>query len=321
MNKPSATMAMLACTTVCALMLLSCGQGRSSRSTEPGAEWGALKQAFLKNRFVAYTPSEYNPLKAQFKPATRDGIRADLEILKPFFNGLVTYSCNADQGVDQIVPIAATMGFQVILGIWDIHSVVELETAVRLARQYPRTVIAVIVGNETQLRGEKWENLEAAIGLVRAALPGVPISTSEPISAYGNQELRRIVDFHSPTCHWVFSGGDRRNAEAAVVWLRERIDALRSLQEGTKPILIKEHGFPAGPPPFNAETQAAYWRLVQEKLPSTETSALVFFEAFDLKWKPKTNPSEIAASEAHWGAWDDQRKQKPVAATFSKIAH
>jgi exo-beta-1,3-glucanase (GH17 family) len=221
--------------------------------------------------------------------------------------------------LDQIVPVASGFGFRVVLGVWDVKSVRELATAVTQAQEYSNTVIGVIVGNETLLRGEKWENLEAAIKLVRAAIPGVPLSTSEPITSYGNDDLRQIVDFHSPTCHWLFQGGDRTNFVVAVAWLRERLRALRELPEADKPILIKEHGLPSGPEPFSTQLQVEYWELCRERIPRRERSAFCLFEAFDLPWKSTTNPSEFGATEAHWGAWSNDRQPKPIVATMERV--
>lgn len=297
-----------------ALLLLSAeseAQKRPAQTAISGMD--RLKQAFRATAFVCYTPSEMDPRPGHLKPATDLGIRADLQTLHPYFSGIVTYSCSAEQGMDRIVPLAERQGFQVILGVWDVKSVTELETAVRLARSYPKTVIAVIIGNETQLSGRAdWASLEAAIRLVRAALPGMPLSTSEPISSYGNPDLRRIVDFHSPIAHWIFQGGDSQDVGQAIQWARRRIAALQSQTEGGKPILIKESGLPSGPAPFSPELQEQYWKTWRAGNPNTAQCATSFWEAFDAPWKTETNPSQLTATEAHWGGWDEKRLPKRV---------
>lgn len=277
-----------------------------------------MRHAFQSNKFVAYTPSEYCPLAGKITNATEESIRADLLVLKPNFDVLVTYSSNPAHGLDQVVPLAGELRMRVVLGIWDVRSVREIETAVTLSRKYSNTVIGVIVGNETQLRAEKWENLEAAIKLVRAALPDVPVSTSEPITSYGNDDLREVVDFHAPICLWIFQGGNRHDPKAAVAWLKERITSLREMPGGDKPILIKEHGLPSGPDPFTPELQKEYWQIWMKEMPNTEKYTSNVFESFDLPWKPKTNPSELGASEAFWGAWASQRRPKPIVAVLPK---
>jgi exo-beta-1,3-glucanase (GH17 family) len=288
------------------------------RQGSPPAGLNRLQDAFRSNSFVAYTPSKYSPLAGAAGKAKREAIHEDLQKLHLHFDVLVTYSCSAEQGVSDIVPCASEEGFRVVLGIWDVKSVREIEAAIAQARAYSNTVIGVIVGNETMLRGEKWENLEAAISLVRAALPGVPVSTSEPITSYGNADLREIVDFHSPTCHWLFQGGNRTNVQSAVAWLNERIHSLREMPAGDKLVLIKEHGLPSGPEPFSAKLQREYWALCAAQMPLSSNYASVFFEGFDLPWKSRTNPSEVGAAEAHWGAFDTNGVAKPVVAILPR---
>lgn len=312
----SSTPILVFCLLFCLVVCLSL----SPIAPQKSKKMDRLKQAFRKDRFVAYTPSEYNPLPGQKKPATFESILVDLQTLRPYFNALVTYSCNADDGLDKIVPIAERLGYHVVLGIWDVQSVREIETAVSLARRHPNTVIGIIVGNETlTMRRASWEALGAAIRIVQAALPDVAVSTTEPITEYGDEELRRIVDFHAPNCHWVFQGGNRQDVRAAIEWLKQRIKSLQELPYGNKPILIKEHGLPSAPLPFTPELQAQYWKIWLTEMPNTEMRASVFWEAFDLPWKSQTNPSELSEMEAHWGGWDQQRKPKPVVSILPRL--
>lgn len=302
---------------ITAVSLLLSSEARLVAASARGME--RLQTAIQKDRCVAYTPLEYCPLAGSFTNATAQSIRTDLSVLKPYFNLLVTYSCNPDHGLDQVVPVAAELEMRVVLGIWDVRSVREIEAAVSVTRRHSNTVVGIIVGNETQLRGETWGNLESAIRLVRAALPDVPVSTSEPISSYGDDDLRAIVDFHAPICMWIFQGGNRLDAKAAVGWTKERINSLRELPNGGKPILIKEHGLPSGPDPFTPDIQKQYWEMWQKEMPNTEDHTANVFEAYDLWWKPKTNPSDLGATEAFWGAWDGQRQPKVVVMALPKL--
>lgn len=279
---------------------------------------GALREAFKTDPVVAYTPSQYQPIE-EVRRAAAEGIRADLAVLRPHFAVIVTYSTNPEHGLDQIVPLAAEAKMRVILGIWDVKSVREISTAVALARQHPKTVLGIIVGNETMLRGGDIEDIETAVALVRAALPTVPVATSEPIGSYGSEDLRKLGDFHAPTLHFIFQGGDKANPQKAIAWLKDRVEALIALRGGDKPILLKEHGLPSAPAPFSEAAQREYWTLATRAFPASLKHALVFFEAFDAPWKPKTNPSEISESEAHWGAWtNDGRKPKSVVEALLK---
>jgi exo-beta-1,3-glucanase (GH17 family) len=304
----------VACLTIGMVLGLGSGCAKSALDRTDDPKLVRLKQAFKNMHFVAYTPLDYNPL-VRNKPATPEGIRTDLLLLLTNrLTGIVTYSCSPTDGMDQIVPVASDLGLTVIVGIWDVKSVVEIETAVNLATRYTN-VVGVIVGNETLLRGGTVENLEAAMNLVRAALPTVPISTSEPISSYGNEDLRRLADFHAPNIHWIFQGHDVGDYQAAANWLAERCRALRSLTYGDRPILVKEHGYPSGGnPTFTPQLQHDYWSFLLRTFPNSESHNIVVFEAFSLGWKTTTGPPEgaFSASEKYWGCWDENRNAKPV---------
>jgi len=295
------------------LLLGGCGLNEEGRQRT--VKTARLQQAFSHSHFVAYTPADYNPLPGQHRSATPEGIRSDLRVLREAgLTGLVTYSCNPNDGLDQIVPIASELGMTVILGIWDVKSVREIQTAVDLAIHHTN-VVGMLVGNETLLRGGAFEDLEAAVNLVRAALPNVPVSTSEPITSYGNEDLRKLGDFHAPNMHWIFQGRDLADAKAAVAWLRERCQALREMRNGARPILVKEHGYPSGGnPAFTPQLQQQYWETLIKEFPNSDTNAAAVFEAFSETWKVSTAPAgaPFAAAERDWGCWDEHRQPKPV---------
>jgi exo-beta-1,3-glucanase (GH17 family) len=205
------------------------------------------------------------------------------------------------------------------VGIWNITSDEEIATAIRLAREYPGLVVAVIVGNEGLLFGRyDTAMLETAIQRVRAALPKVAISTSEPIGEYGDRDLLRMTDFHAPNIHPWFAGEERRkNVRAAVDYVKERVKALQSVSD--KPILLHETGLPSGPEPHvTPDHQAEFWRLLFAELPNTRRCNVAFFEAFDAgEWKNTTNPSDVPV-ETHWGAFTNDRQPKAVVKVLPK---
>jgi len=286
-------------------------------ASRPMPNMERLSTALSRDRFVAYSPSQFNPLDGERAAIDTESIRRDLQAMRGHFSGLVTYSCDPRRGLDLVVPVARDLDMRVIIGVWDVRSVGELAAAVRLASEFPETVIAVLVGNETMLRGGKWEALEAALYLVQSALPQVPVSTSEPISSYGDDHLCQRTDFHAPNVHWIFHGDKRQDVDGAVAWLRNRVDALQSMYP--KPIVVKEHGLPSGPEPFSEVLQSNYWAKASQEVPNSTNRAIVFFEAFDLPFKRTTQQSELSATEEHWGAWRQDRTPKPVVGAVSPI--
>ena len=83
-------------------------------------------------------------------------IRADLKLLSPYTRTVRTYSSTG--GVELVPGIAAEFGLKVTVGIWidknEARNEREIQSAIALARRY-NNVNAIVVGNETTLRGEK----------------------------------------------------------------------------------------------------------------------------------------------------------------------
>jgi exo-beta-1,3-glucanase (GH17 family) len=317
---------------MCIILGLSCTPSTPDTSntknttdtTDANAENGqpkmsALQQALRDVRFVAYNPTQFNPLPEERVVATDETILADLRVLRPDFDGLITYSSHPDLGLDRVVEIASRLDYRaVILGIYDIHSQAEIQTAVKLSGNFPNLVVGILIGNEGITMGlYNIDQLTAAFSRLRELLPSMPLSTSEPIHVYANQTLIDIADFHTPNIHWWFSGGDRLDYEAGVGWVRDRIGELQARSD--KPILVKEAALPSGPAPFaTPEIQRDFFALLLET-ENTETLAIAFFEAYDAgEWKTRTNPSDTAAVEQHWGAFTNDRRPKPVVEILPK---
>src|SRR5882672_1172298 len=126
------------------VIALVVGLGASSCTLFPGSSEAKarrgltqLRGVFLGDRFVAYAPSTFDPLRLPFVKVSEAGIAADLAVVRPYFSGLVTYSCDPRSGMDRIVPAADRMNFKVIVGVWDVTSAEELDSAMRLAAAYP----------------------------------------------------------------------------------------------------------------------------------------------------------------------------------------
>src|SRR5471032_2192481 len=83
-------------------------------------------------------------------------IAQDLAQLAKISDCVRTYSI--ENGLDQVPALAAKVGLKVIQGIWlgsdRLKNLAQLSTAVRLSKDYPGVITALVVGNEVLLRGE-----------------------------------------------------------------------------------------------------------------------------------------------------------------------
>ena len=106
---------------------------------------------------LSYAP--FRDGQTPFDPAMRippEQIDDDLTRLAKITDCVRTYS--VELGQDQVAAIARRHGLKVIQGIWlgvnPEKNRAEIETAVKIANEYPDVVRALVVGNEVLLRGD-----------------------------------------------------------------------------------------------------------------------------------------------------------------------
>ncbi len=108
-------------------------------------------------------------------------IAADLRRLSALTSCVRTYSAKGAQG--RIAELAPAFGLDVLQGIWlgrdRADNRREIEAALELARKHPATIKALIVGNETLLRGElPADEIKARLKEVRER-SGLPVTYAD----------------------------------------------------------------------------------------------------------------------------------------------
>jgi exo-beta-1,3-glucanase (GH17 family) len=213
---------------------------------------------------------------------------------------------------------------KVVLGVWiapadTLANRRELEDAVHLAAAYPDIVVAVCVGNETQV---SWSPHRCApdflVGYVREARArvAVPVTVADDFNFWNKPESRALaaeIDFITLHAHPMWNG---QQLDQALAWLREQTTAVQALHperavvlgetgwatsihaEGEQAALIKGR-------PGEAE-QRRFYREVGAWA-STARLPVFFFEAFDENWKGGAHPDEV---EKHWGLFRADRSPK-----------
>jgi glucan 1,3-beta-glucosidase len=232
-------------------------------------------------------------------------IDADLKLLSRYTDCIRTYS--VEFGQDQIPEIAQRYGLKVMQGLWLSNRIarnrLQIATTVALAKQYPDTITAVIVGNEVLLRGEM------SVNDVEAALLEVKSQITQPVTYADVWEfwlrysaLQNAVDFVTIHILPYWEDFPVRASRAA-----EHVDLIRRRVASAIPnkeIVIGEFGWPshgrmresALPSPVN---QA---RAIQETLAlgKRENFHVNVIEAFDQPWKRWLEGS----AGRYWGVMD-----------------
>jgi exo-beta-1,3-glucanase (GH17 family) len=238
-------------------------------------------------------------------------IEEDLTILAAHTACVRTYS--TDQGLAEVVPIAARHGLKVMLGGWigveAAKNEREVASIIALANRYPDTVSAVIVGNEVLLRRDQTaERLQGYIRQVKAAVH-VPVTYADVWEFWLRYPfLAADVDF--VTVHMLPYWEDQPIAVPGA--LKHVAQVLKHVQDSFpgKKLFVGEIGWPslgrmredARPSPSDQT------RFLREFVAMSNQMGVGynFIEAFDQSWK-RVSEGTVGG---HWGLYDSNRKAK-----------
>jgi exo-beta-1,3-glucanase (GH17 family) len=292
-------------------ILATCGQ-------RP-VDLGPVTSTMATGRFVSYSPTQIKLVQGRLTQADEASIDADLEVLRPYFDGLITYS--ALNGAERIPDIAARLGFRsVIIGVWNPNDPIELGNAIAAWQRNPTRVVGVSLGNEIIFakRGT-WTELLKTLTDVHARAPGLPLTITEPFAQFLDQpEAKRVfplMDFMLVNVHPIFEPWFK-NA-TAFNWAEFVVRVTKRLSDVYPgPILVKETGVPTGPAflGYTEEKQSTFYHELNLQMKSSRSQAFSYFSAFDAPWLIDA-PNPVGGphpEEAHWGLWTETRAPKAV---------
>src|SRR4029450_12532239 len=263
-----------------------------------------------KLQCVSYAPfrGAQTPL-VETTQITTAQIAEDLAQLAKVTDCVRTYS--VENGVDQVPALAAKLGLKVIQGIWlgsnRLRNASQMSTAVQLAKNYPGTITALVVGNEVLLRGEMTvADLVANIRSVKAQV-AVPVTYADVWEFWGkNRAIYDAVDF--VTIHilpyWEDFPIKAKFAASHVDSIRKRM----AVAFPGKEILIGETGWPSqgrmreGALP----SRTSQARVVSEILDTAKREGfrVNLIEAYDQPWKRQLE----GTVGGYWGMIDDAQR-------------
>src|SRR5215469_7443155 len=267
---------------------------------DPAAKLQCVSYAPFRGAQTPLDPSTYIPASQ---------IEEDLTQLAKITECVRTYSI--ENGLDQVPAVAAKVGLKVIQGIWlgsnRLKNLAQVAIAVRLAKEFPGVVTALVVGNEVLLRGEMTtSDLAAIIRSVKSQV-SVPVTYADVWEYWlRNREIYDAVDF--VTIHilpyWEDFPIRARYAASHVDAIRRRM----AVAFPGKEILIGETGWPSqgrmreGALP--SRTNQA--RVVSEilTLAKQENFRVNLIEAYDQPWKRKLE----GTVGGYWGLFDSVRR-------------
>jgi exo-beta-1,3-glucanase (GH17 family) len=271
-------------------------------------------------------------------------IREDLHLMHPHWRLLRTYG-SREFGRTLCEEIRASgLGLKVMLGVWiaaeetrDDHGQVlsrdadaaaenrrEADAAIALAGEFPDVVVAVCVGNETQVFWSPYPSpLDILIDHVRRvrAAVAVPVTAADDYQYWNkpaSRTLAREVDFLTIHAHPLWNGQQLDNA---MPWLREQLAAVQAVHPDRE-VVIGETGWATAVAAVGEQArlikgatgeapQAVVYDAVRAWAAGAQVTTFLF-EAFDENWKGGDDPAEV---EKHWGLFRADRTAKPALAS------
>lgn len=289
----------------------------------------------LQGRWIGQGIS-YGPFREEESPdglqPTREEMAEDLNIIAQHWNLLRVYG--ATETTEEILKIIQEqeLPLRVMLGAWigpeaeplGLQSNQEqVANAIRLANAFPEQVIAVSVGNETQVywSGHKTDPqaLIRYLRQVRSATK-VPVTTADDFNFWNKPESHEIaqeVDFIALHIHALWAGLE---LPKAMEWTKQIYQEIQK-EHPDQEIVIAEAGWATQVHNEGEQAQLikgkvgeaeqkVYYRQFTDWA-SQEKICTFYFEAFDEPWKGGTHPNEV---EKHWGLYHVNREPKQALA-------
>lgn len=300
-------------------------QAICARNPADTAALTRLRATMAHGRWVDYQPTSQQVLYGHPTQADPASIREDLKVLRPRFDGLITYT--AVNGAEVIPALASELGFHaLIIGVWNPFDAAELHAALTAAQNNRTIVVGLSLGNETLFfHQHKPEELTKLLDEVHTRAPWLALSTTEPFHEFGAAELRPVLlrmDFLLANVHPVFQPWFRTASNATSVQFVLNVVA-QLAQQYCGPVLVKETGMPTAPEPvgYTAHKQSEFYAGLARRFPGSTERAFAWFEAYDAPWRLKDYAlgKAPAEEEAHWGLYDERRRPKEVVASIKPL--
>ncbi|MBN2170104.1 MAG: glycosyl hydrolase family 17 [Candidatus Krumholzibacteriota bacterium] len=255
-------------------------------------------------------------------------LREDLRLMLPHWNLLRVYG--ASEFADTLLAVIRDEGLamKVMLGVWIAPDAAaanrrEADAAIRLAAAYPEIVLAVSVGNETQVswsaHRSPLDSLIASVRYVRTKV-AVPVTVADDFAFWKEPASRALaaeIDFITMHAHPMWNG---RLLDDALPWLEEQVSAVRAAHPG-RAVVVGETGWATSVHDEGEQAALIRGRPGEGEQKRYHDAArawaadrgltVFFFEAFDENWKGGAHPAEV---EKHWGLFRADRSPKAAVA-------
>ena len=278
----------------------------------------------------------YGPFRKGQSPGgkgpTKEQIREDLKILeKDQWQMIRTYGTEPFARKVCEVIREEKLSLKVMIGAWietekdkpekKAANQGQVDRAIKLANEFPNNVVAVSVGNESQVfwsfHKVEQKTLIKYLRQVRTKIKQ-PVTVADDFNYWKTEESKKVaneIDFIVTHAYAMWLG---QQLEDAIQWTESQIEAVQKMHPDHL-IVIGETGWATqkanhgeqaklikGQPGENEQTT-----FLREFLSWAQKRKIpyFYFEAFDEPWKGGDDPAEV---EKHWGIYRVDRTPKPA---------
>ncbi len=263
-------------------------------------------------------------------------ILEDLNILSPHWNLIRVYGSDDDSERVLKVIHENKLPIRVMLGIWlenetknpdrKPENIEQVTRGIELANRYSEEVIAINVGNESQVDWS-WHRMEMRnlIRYIRAVrkYTDTPVTTADDYNFWNKDHAAVVaseIDFIALHAYPLWNG---KTIEKGMTWIDSVYQSAKA-QYPNKEIILSETGWATlyqpknnGPGQEGALVKTEVSLNAQEIFlsqitPWTNNNKITtfLFEAFDEPWKGGGLQSDPDVMEKHWGLFYENRKPK-----------
>ncbi len=272
---------------------------------------------------ICYGPHRDGQRPGESDPSAAE-IREDLALMLPHWNLLRIYG--ADGFAETLLTVIREDGLdmKVVLGVWvspDAHeaNLAQADEAIRLANAFGEIVVAMSVGNETQIHWSAhrtpFDTLLVSVRRVRAGV-SVPVTVADDFNYWNKPESRAIaseIDFVMMHAHPMWNGVQ---LEDALIWVQEQVAEVKALHPD-RMVILGETGWATSVhnegeqseliKGIAGEDEQSLFFHATRAWAHAERFPVFFFEAFDENWKGGAHADEV---EKHWGIFRADRSAK-----------
>ena len=284
---------------------------------------------------VSYGPYRQGQAPGKKGPS-KEQILEDLKIVSNYWNLIRVYNADADTKNILEVIRENNLPIKMMLGIWLAKEVDHPEqknenieniiNGIELANQFPDIVIAVSVGNESQVFWS-WHrlNIDKLVRYIRTVRNNVlvPVTTADDYNFWNKPESKKIaaeIDFIVTHIYPLWNG---KTLDTAIPWMDSTFKDIQK-RYPEMDIVLGETGWATtynpekkGPGEQGTLIKGKVGLKAQEKYliehnnwVNSNKVTTFLFEAFDEPWKgggENSGPNEI---EKHWGVFYEDRTPK-----------